>query len=72
MSPINNEEAEVFEALVSGRYDNFALARTELDGEEVAVIVAITEDDEQFNVAPLAVLVTDELFSRLKDPALAL
>jgi hypothetical protein len=44
--------------------DNVLLIRAWFDGQEAAVIAAVEEEE----IIPLAVLVTDELFSRLTGP----
>jgi hypothetical protein len=70
IEPLTDEQAQVFHDLTSGRFSNFALVSSALDGKPVAVIAAVHQvsDDEQF-VEPLAILVDDDLFGRLTDPA---
>jgi hypothetical protein len=47
-----------------------ALLRAELDGREVAVVVAVTQaaDDGDYRLDPLAILVDDDLLARLTAP----
>jgi hypothetical protein len=70
---LTDRETDRFEQLIDLLADRFvnarpALLRTELDGREVAVVVAVTEDGEDFRLDPLAVLVDDELNARLTPP----
>ena len=59
MTNITNQHREAFEALVSGRYDNFALFSCFVDGHPAAAIVAVNRDGEDYTLAPLFVSVTD-------------
>ena len=61
---IRPEHVSAFEALTSGRFENFALFSCFLDGEPVAAIVAITpsvSEGEDYQVTPLFVSVTDAM-----------
>ena len=66
--PITDNEREIFEAIQDA--PNIALVQTTFDGEDTAVIAAISEDPATggYRVAPLAVLVTDAIMARLADP----
>ena len=68
MREISKEESEVFEALIGGKYTNFALMSTEFDGVETAVIVAVSKEGENVMLEPIAILVKPELFDRLVQP----
>lgn len=49
-----------------------ALVRAELDGREVAVVVAVLpsdEDRDDYILDPLAILVDDDLLARITPPA---
>ncbi len=52
---------EVFNALTSGEYNNFALFSCYVDGEPAAAIVAINQDGEEYQITPLFVSVTDTM-----------
>lgn len=70
MRALTSQETERFEALTSGKYDNFALVSSEFMGEPVAVIASVTrEEDGQYKVLALYVAVNDAIFARLTDPA---
>lgn len=74
MSPISAEEANHFEllaALLNGDGPTevqVAVSRGLLDGEEIAMIVAVFPEGKDVSVRPLAVLVTSDLFERLTPP----
>lgn len=62
---LNDSERAVFEAVRDPEYTNFALLNAEMDGRDVAVIVAVTTDGDQYDLGPVAVLVDDEMRDRL-------
>jgi hypothetical protein len=73
-TPLTSPETTRFDTLIGLLGNHFtnarpALLRAELDGREVAVVVAVTEDGEDFVMDPLAVIVDDELNARLAPPA---
>lgn len=47
-----------------------ALMRARLDGEEVAIVTVVSEaeGDNDFTVAPVAVLMNDSIFARIEQP----
>jgi hypothetical protein len=55
---IKPSHRDTFEALTSGRYDNFALLSCFVNGEPAAAIVAVTHEGEDFILTPLFVSVT--------------
>ena len=55
---ITAEQRAIFEALVSGDYDNFALFSCFLGGEPAAAIVAVNRDGDDYTITPLFVAVT--------------
>ena len=57
-SNITPGHRSAFEALISGRFDNFALFSCFLNGEPAAAIVAVNSDDDGFAITPLFVCVT--------------
>lgn len=75
MRALTEAEINLFDALgavMSGEYANArpAVVNTELDGRDVAVVVAVgQEDDGSYLLTPLAVLVDDDLRERLTPPA---
>jgi hypothetical protein len=70
---LTDEQRANFEAVTSGEYGNLALVSSVLDGETVAVIAAVTEQpDGGLIVTPMYVEVTDDLFTRLTNPAAGL
>ena len=58
MTNITAEHRAVFEALTSGRFDNFALFSCFVAGEPASAIVAINRDGGTYTVRPLFVAVT--------------
>jgi hypothetical protein len=65
MTNITDLHREAFNALASGRYDNFALFSCFVNGAPTSAIVSITPAGEQFDVTPLFVAVTADM--RLTD-----
>jgi hypothetical protein len=59
-------QVAMFDAVRSA--DNIALLSAVLDDQPVSVICAVTRDGEDFDVTPLYVAVTDDLFARLGNP----
>ena len=55
---ITKEHRDAFEALTSGRFDNFALFSCFIAGEPAAAIVAVNRDGEDYPITPLFVAVT--------------
>jgi hypothetical protein len=62
---ITDRHRDTFNALTSGRYDNFALFSCFLNDVPTAAIVAITDDRGEFDITPLFVAVTPDM--RLTD-----
>ncbi len=62
---ITERHRETFNALASGRYDNFALFSCFVNGTPSAAIVTITRHGEEFDITPLFVAVTEDM--RLTD-----
>jgi hypothetical protein len=58
MTNITPEHRAVFEALISGRFDNFALLSCFVAGEPAAAIVAVNRDGEDYTIRPLFVAIT--------------
>ncbi len=52
---------DAFQALASGRYNNFALFSCFVNGTPASCIVAVTEDGEQVLITPLFVSVTADM-----------
>jgi hypothetical protein len=65
MTNITDLHRDAFNALASGRYDNFALFSCFVNGAPTSAIVSITHAGGQFDVTPLFVAVTDDM--RLTD-----
>ena len=55
---ITAEQREIFEALVSGNYGNFALFSCFLGDEPATAIVVVNRDAEEYTIVPLFVAVT--------------
>ena len=55
---ITQAHRDVFEALTSGRFDNFALLSCFIGGEPGAAIVTVTRDGDDYVLKPLFVSVT--------------
>lgn len=67
--PLTEEERETFRYITADSCSpGIALVQTQFDGEETAVIACITEDNGEYQIEPLAVLVTDAIMARLTDP----
>lgn len=58
MTNITAEHRAVFEALTSGRFDNFALFSCFVEGEPAAAIVSVNRDGEEYIISPLFVALT--------------
>jgi hypothetical protein len=57
-SNITTEHREAFEALRDDAYSNFALFSCFVNGEPAAAIVALTQQGQEYTIAPLFVSVT--------------
>jgi hypothetical protein len=72
MTTLTDEELGCFQWLQDNIHA-MALIRTQLDGQNVAAIAALMEDEDGgfVNIIPVAILITDssDLFERLADPA---
>lgn len=55
---ITAEHRDIFEALVSGDYGNFALFSCFLAGEPATAIVAVNRDGDEYTIVPVFVAVT--------------
>jgi hypothetical protein len=55
---ITAEHRAYFDALVSGKYDNFALFSCFVAGEPAAAIVSVDRDGEEYTISPLFVAIT--------------
>ena len=56
---ITEEQREVFKALTSGEFTNFALFSCFVNGEPASAIVAVTKDKgDEYHINPLFVSVT--------------
>ena len=66
------EQTRTFDALTSGDYSNFALMSALYKGEPTSVIAAVVPNDEDDNVdvIPLFVWITDDMFDHLTPPDL--
>lgn len=58
MTNITAEHRATFEALTSGKYDNFALFSCFANGEPAVAIVAINRDGDNYDITPLFVALT--------------
>lgn len=58
MTNITSEIKKAFDALTSGKYNNFALFSCFVDGEPSATIVAITKEGKEYIIHPLFVAIT--------------
>ena len=76
MKALTEEQSEMFHAITSGEYDNFVLVSTEFQGQDVAVIAAYEESEDDIVLAPLAILIDSEneafFMSNLEDPTVGL
>ena len=61
MTNITAEHRAAFEALTSGRFNNFALFSCFVNGEPAAAIVSVNRDGEEYTITPLFVSVTPSL-----------
>jgi hypothetical protein len=74
MTPTNitPEIKEHFEALSSGKFNNFALFSCFVNGQPAAAIVAVTdEDDANYRITPLFVSLTPNMVLTDHDGAVA-
>lgn len=58
---ITKQHREQFNALTSGKFDNFCLFSCFLNGKPTASICAVTKDGEEFIITPMFVAVTDDM-----------
>ena len=72
MRNITQEEAKKYRDITSGRFSNFVLLATELDGVETSVIASLDGKKGDYTTTPLAVLVNKEIFRKLKSPGATL
>ena len=61
MTNITAEHRAAFEALTSGRFNNFALFSCFVNGEPAAAIVSVNRDGDEYTITPLFVSVTPAL-----------
>jgi hypothetical protein len=55
---ITPQHQQAFEAMVSGRYRNFALFSCFVNGEPAAAVVTVNRDGEDYAITPLFVSLT--------------
>jgi hypothetical protein len=58
---ITPAHTDAFEALASGRFDNFALFSCFVNGEPATAIVAVNSDGGMYDIVPLFVSVTPDM-----------
>ena len=68
MRSITEEEKKLFRDLISGQFSNLVLLATELDGIETCAIAALNGKEPELMTKPLAVLVNNQIFRKLKSP----
>lgn len=74
MSPLAEHESELFDRLCDLRKGSrgdstqrIALVRGGLDDDEVAIVCCVSKAGEVYHVEPLAILVDEEILTRLTD-----
>ena len=58
---ITPEHKALFDAVTSGKYDNFALFSCFVDGKPTSAIVSIVQDGNEYAIKPLFVAVTADM-----------
>ncbi len=58
---ITPEHKALFDAVTSGKYDNFALFSCFVDGKPTSAIVSVVQDDNEYAIRPLFVAVTADM-----------
>jgi hypothetical protein len=58
---ITKEHEDSFNAMVSGKYDNFALFSCFVNGTPTSAIVSINKEGPEYIVVPLFVAITDDM-----------
>ena len=58
---ITPEHKAWFEAVTSGKYDNFALFSCFVDGKPTSAIVSVVQDGNEYAIKPLFVAVTADM-----------
>lgn len=58
---ITAEHKALFEAVTSGKYDNFALFSCFVDGKPTSAIVSVVQDGNEYTIRPLFVAVTADM-----------
>ncbi|MFW6027476.1 MAG: hypothetical protein ACOC91_01580 [bacterium] len=61
MTNITKHHRAAFEALTSGRFENFALFSCFVDGDPATAIVAVNHDGDDYCITPLFVSITDSM-----------
>lgn len=68
MEPITDKEKQSFEFL-KHNIEHCAIVRSSFQGKDVLVIVDIVEEDGQYLIFPMWMMVTPEIMDQLMDPA---
>lgn len=58
---ITPEHKALFDAVTSGKYDNFALFSCFVDGKPTSAIVSVVQDGNEYAIKPLFVAVTADM-----------
>ena len=58
---ITAEHKALFDAVTSGKYDNFALFSCFVDGKPTSAIVSVVQDGNEYAIKPLFVAVTADM-----------
>lgn len=66
MRALTEEEKNTFDLITGADCPQLALISTELDGIETSCISLVSQDGQEFMIQPLAVIVNNEIFSKLK------
>lgn len=68
MNRVSDDSKRVFSQLGLNDFSNLAIVATEINGIDCDAIASITEDQAQYNIMPIAVIVNEALFQQLKNP----
>lgn len=58
---ITKEHRDLFTAMTSGRFNNFALFSCFVGGKPTVAIIAVNQDGEEYTITPLFVAITPDM-----------
>ena len=66
---LTDEDKQIFNDMLSGEFNNFALIEVEYEGEVGSAICVVTKDkEEDVIITPMFLRITDRMFTNMKQP----